>query len=116
MFLDVDLHTRGLALDAAADLMTQHLGFTHSQALADLTWYTRSPTVPLSYATGWSIINSVRDQLRHNRPAFNLKQFHDQLLSQGSVALPRVVRRVYGEAMWTAVRHDLVQGTVNETA
>ena len=116
VFLDVDLHTRGLALDAAADLMMRHLGFSHSQALADLTWYTRSPTVPLSYATGWSIINSVREHLRHTRPTFNFKQFHDQLLSQGSVALPRVVRRVYGEAMWTAVRHDLVQGTVDETA
>ena len=116
VLLDVDLHTRGLSLDSAVGLMTRHLGFSASQALADLTWYTRSPTVPLSYATGWSIINSVREQLRHNRPGFNLKQFHDQLLSQGSVALPRVVRRVYGEAMWTAVRQHLVRGAVNETA
>ena len=116
VLLDVDLHTRGLSLDAAANRMTHHLGFTRDQALADLTWYTRSPTVPLSYATGWFIINSVRDHLHRHHATFNLKQFHDQLLSQGSVALPRVVRQVYGEAMWTTVRRDLVQGAVNETA
>ena len=61
-------------------------------------------------------VEAAREHLRHTRPTFNFKQFHDQLLSQGSVALPRVVRRVYGEAMWTAVRHDLVQRTVDETA
>ena len=115
IILDVDLHTRGLTLEAAADLMVSRLGFPRSQALADLAWYTRAPTVPLSYATGWSIINALRERVRNNRPGFDLKQFHDHLLSQGSVALPRVVRRLYGESMWSAVKRDLAQSTVDAT-
>lgn len=113
--IDVDIHTRGLTLEAAADLMVQHLGFPRSQALMDLAWYTRSPTVPLSYATGWSIINKVRERLQSSQPEFNLKQFHDELLSQGSVALPRVVRRLYGESMWSSVKHDLWQDSGHAT-
>lgn len=113
--IDVDLHTRGLTLQAAADLMVHHLGFPRSQALADLAWYTRAPTVPLSYATGWSIINALRERLRGSHSGFNLKQFHDQLLSQGSVALPRVVRRLYGESLWSAVKSDLLQSAVDAT-
>ncbi len=114
IIIDVDIHTRGLTLDAAADLMVQQLGFPRSQALADLAWYSRAPTVPLSYATGWSIINAVRERLRGSAAGFNLKQYHDQLLSQGSVALPRVVRRLYGESMWSAVKSDLFQGAVDD--
>jgi uncharacterized protein (DUF885 family) len=108
--IDVDIHARGLTLEAAADLMVQHLGFPRSQALADLAWYTHAPTVPLSYATGWSIINALRERLRANHPEFDLKRFHDELLSQGSVALPRVVRRLHGESMWSSVKRDLFQG------
>jgi uncharacterized protein (DUF885 family) len=111
ILIDVDIHTRGLTLEAAADRMVSHLGFPRSLVLADLAWYTRAPTIPLSYATGWSIITALRERLRHSQPKFNLKQFHDELLSQGSVALARVVRRVYGETVWTAVKRDLVRSS-----
>lgn len=105
ILLDVELHTRGLALEAAADRMVEALGFPRSQALADLTWYTRAPTVPLGYATGWMLIHRLRDRMLSG--GLSLKAFHDRLLSAGSMAVPLVIRRVFGEATWEAVKRDV---------
>ncbi|MFQ6024361.1 MAG: DUF885 domain-containing protein, partial [Acidiferrobacterales bacterium] len=55
IIIDVEIHTRGTTVDEAADRMVTHLGFPREQALADLKWYSRSPTVPMGYATGWAL-------------------------------------------------------------
>jgi uncharacterized protein (DUF885 family) len=107
ILIDVDLHTRGLTLEAAVALMMAHLGFPRSQALADLTWYTRSPTVPSGYATGWAVINSLRDRLHAEEPTFGLKAFHDRLLASGSAALPLAVEYGFGAERWTKVKQML---------
>ena len=100
VLLDIELHTRGLALEQAADRMVAALGFPRSQALADLAWYTRAPTVPLGYATGWALISATRDRMRAEA---SLKSFHDRLLSAGSIAAPLVIRRVFGEEAWRGI-------------
>jgi len=105
--IDVDIHTGGWSLEAAADRMVAELGFSRDQALADLSWYTQSPTVPSCYAVGWALINAVRDRLPAQRPDLTLRAFHDLLLSQGSIALPLVVQRVFGDPVRKAV-HDSV--------
>jgi len=107
ILIDVDIHTRGLSLEAAADRMVAELGFPRSQALADLAWYSSSPTVPMGYATGWALINALRARLRRSDPGFSLKSFHDRLLAQGSIALPLVIRRAFGEQAWQAVRAEV---------
>jgi hypothetical protein len=106
VMLDVELHTRGLTLDAAADRMVKVLGFPRSQADADLAWYTRSPAVPLGYATGWAVISALR---RHvvGKKADALLSFHDRLLSAGSIAVRMVIRRAFGEKTWDAVKDDV---------
>jgi uncharacterized protein (DUF885 family) len=103
--LDVELHTRGLALEAAAERMTRELGFPHAQALADLTWYTRAPTVPLGYATGFLLIEAVRRRLL--AAGLTLKAFHDRLLAVGSIALPLVIRRAFGDAVWKEAKREV---------
>lgn len=103
--IDIGLHTRGWTLERAAETLTTHLGFPRSQAIADLTWYTRAPTVPLGYATGWALINALRDRRRAREgAAFSLKAFHDRLLGAGSIALPLVIAREFGVDDWRAVR------------
>lgn len=102
--LDVELHTRGLTFDEAADRMVKALGFPRSQAEADLSWYTRSPTVPLGYAVGWALINALRAQAGARGDAASLRAFHDRLLAAGSIALPLVVRRMFGDVAWNTVR------------
>lgn len=104
VMLDIELHTRGLSLSGAADRMVKALGFPRSQAEADLAWYTRSPTVPFGYATGWALITALREYVMTEETGATLQSFHDRLLSVGSVALPLVVRRAFGETAWQAVQ------------
>lgn len=105
--LDVELHTRGLGLDAAAERMVEELGFGYSQAMGELAWYSRAPTVPMGYATGWALINAVRERLRVEQPGLSLREFHDRLLAVGSVALPRVLRRQFGDDLYESVQNML---------
>ena len=48
----------------------------------------------MGYAFGWSIINRLRDQEQKRLGGkFSLCEFHDKLLSAGSISLPLVERR-----------------------
>lgn len=105
VMLDVELHTRGLTFDAAAERMVSALGFPRAQAEADLAWYTRAPTVPLGYATGWALITALRDQVVGTDTGPRLREFHDRLLSSGSIALPLAIRRAFGDDAWRAARN-----------
>ena len=108
IMLDVELHCHGLSIEDAAQRMVDELGMHYEQAMADLTWYTRSPGVPMGYATGWAIINSLRDrQQQQQGDDFSLKAFHDALLSGGSMALALVIRRVFGDETWADVESDV---------
>lgn len=104
ILIDVDIHTQGVNVEEAAERLVTHLGFPRAQAQAELRWYTHSPTAPMGYATGWALINALRDRARLAGRAFDLKHFHDRLLSAGSIALPLVIRRVFGADMWASVR------------
>lgn len=96
IMIDVDIHTRGMSIDDAAQRLCDELGFEKDQALAELNWYSMAPTVPMSYATGWMLIRNMRDILEQT-PEFDLKTFHDDLLAEGSVALPLVFQSRFGE-------------------
>ena len=104
--IDVYLHTGGLAVEDAAGRMCSELGFTRGQALADLDWYSRAPTVPMGYAVGWALINAARDRLRA-APGFTLRGFHDRLLSAGSIALPLVLASRFGPDLWRAAAAEV---------
>ena len=107
VLIDIDLHVRGLAPEQAAERLSRQLGFAPAQALAEITWYSRAPTVPLGYATGWAAIGALRRLLAEG---MTLKAFHDRLLSAGAIALPIGIARAFGEAQWAAVRDELFAG------
>lgn len=88
VMIDVDLHANNKSIETCARRMQEKLGFSHAQAMADLSWYSQSPTVPMGYATGWALINETRDRLKGMDKNFALKDFHDRLLSAGSIGLP----------------------------
>ena len=94
IIIDVKTQTGRMTYDEAADLMARELHFPRAQACGDLNWYSQSPSVPMGYALGWSIINRLRDQeQRRLGGKFNLREFHDKLLSAGSISLPLVEKR-----------------------
>ena len=61
----------------------------------------------MGYATGWALINESRERLRSLEDGFVLKDFHDRLLSAGSIGLPWVLRRSFGEPLWKSVRQSV---------
>ena len=103
VIIDVKIHTRGLSITDASKLMVEKLGFDQKLADAELAWYSTAPTVPLCYATGYELIKAVREH-QQQKPGFELKAFHDALLEQGSIALPLVIRRAFGEDAWNYAR------------
>ncbi len=103
VMLDVELHTQGLDIETAAQRMCTQLGFDIDQAKADLSWYIQAPTVPMAYAVGWALIKALRN-IESQKEGFNLKDFHDRLLSVGSCALPLVIKRAFGEESWQACK------------
>ncbi|MDH5471903.1 MAG: DUF885 domain-containing protein [Gammaproteobacteria bacterium] len=106
VMLDVELHTRGLSAEDAAQRMCDSLGFDLDQCRADISWYIQSPTVPMGYATGWALIRAVRE-IESKQSDFNLKDFHNRLLSVGSCALPLVIKRAFGDATWQEARQQV---------
>lgn len=103
VIIDVSIHTRGLGLDEAAALMVEKLGFDRQQADGELAWYSMAPTIPLCYATGYELIKAVREH-QQQKNDFELKAFHDALLQHGSIALPLVIKRAFGEDAWSYAR------------
>jgi uncharacterized protein (DUF885 family) len=94
IIIDVKTQTGKMSYDEAAELMVRELHFPRAQACADLNWYSQSPSGPMGYALGWSIINRLRDrEQRRLGSCFNLREFHDKLLSGGSISLPLVEKR-----------------------
>jgi len=113
IMIDVEIQTRGLSLDEAAKKLCDELGFEPDQAKGELNWYSFAPTVPMSYAIGWALIRSMREVMEAT-PGFSIKQFHDNLLSAGSVALPLVMKARFGDAAWKIVSKELLENS--ETA
>jgi uncharacterized protein (DUF885 family) len=94
IIIDVKTQTGKMSYDEAADLMVRELHFPRSQAKADLNWYSQSPSTPMGYALGWSVINRLRKQEQDKLgERFALCDFHDRLLSSGSISLPLVEKR-----------------------
>jgi uncharacterized protein (DUF885 family) len=105
--LDVDLHCNGLSYDSAVERMVDELGFTKEASELDINWYIEYPTVPAGYAVGWKMINLLReyeeDRLGNS---FDLKNFHDNLISKGSIGLPLVIESTFGKEALTHVNRE----------
>ncbi len=107
VMIDIDLHVNNVPVEVCIEKMQQKLGFSEAQARGDITWYTQYPTVPLGYAVGWRLINKTRERLQTMESDFSLKDFHDRLLSSGSIGLPWVIRHNFGEPLWNSVQDSV---------
>ena len=94
IIIDVKTQTGKMTYDEAAEVMVRELHFPRAQACGDLNWYSQSPSGPMGYALGWSMINRLRDREQQRLDTkFNLREFHDTLLSAGSISVPLVEKR-----------------------
>ena len=106
IIIDVKIHTGQFTFDQAATLLVEKLGFELSQAQSEITWYSSAAATPLCYAVGCEIILKTREIMQASDKS-KLKEFHDALLSQGSIALPLVIQTVFGESVWQKVHDEI---------
>ncbi|HHJ34245.1 MAG TPA: DUF885 domain-containing protein [Gammaproteobacteria bacterium] len=106
IIIDVKMHTGHLSFEDAAELLVSKLGFDIAHATSEINWYSHEAATPLCYAIGREIILKTREIVAPSEKE-KLKEFHDALLSQGSIALPLVVKAVFGESVWQRV-HDSI--------
>jgi uncharacterized protein (DUF885 family) len=111
VIIDVKIHTGQLNFDGAAKLLVEKLGFDISQAQSEISWYSNAAATPLCYAIGREIILKTRDIVMQQKADLSdkekLKNFHDRLLSQGSIALPLIIQSVFGETVWQTVHDEI---------
>jgi len=96
--LDVRMHRGELSVAEATDFLVEHTRFERPHALAEIRRYTSTPTYPLSYLLGKTLILGLREDERRRRgAAFSLRDFHDTLLRNGSLPISFHRRLLAGE-------------------
>jgi len=94
IILDTALHTKGMTVDEAVDFFVTKVHMERPNALAEVRRYTSTPTQPMSYLIGkLEILKLVEDYKAAKGAAFNMRAFHNELLSHGTIP-PAVVRRI----------------------
>ncbi|HCJ10131.1 MAG TPA: hypothetical protein DHW14_03055 [Clostridiales bacterium] len=94
IILDAALHTRGMTVDEAVDFFVTKVHMERPNALAEVRRYTVTPTQPMSYLIGkLEILKLVEEYKARKGPDFDMRTFHNELLSHGTIP-PAVVRRV----------------------
>jgi uncharacterized protein (DUF885 family) len=95
IILDVSLHTRGMPVEEAIDMLVKECRLEPANARAEVRRYTQSPTQPQSYLMGkLAILDIVRDYQRAHLGA-SLREQHDAILGCGSLP-PQLMRKQLG--------------------
>ena len=96
IILDINLQRGEFTPEAALAFMNEKLGENNYYYTSEIRRYCANPTQALSYLTGKSIIMEMRRRaMQKDSAAFDLKDFHDKLLSEGSIP-PKFIAQKYG--------------------
>ena len=88
MIVDTGLHYKGLRRDEALHMFQKYLWDDSDIALKEVTRYQSAPGQATAYMIGQMHIIKLREYAKEKLgKAFNLKDFHLQLLYQGSAPL-----------------------------
>jgi uncharacterized protein (DUF885 family) len=90
--IDVSLHTRGMAVKEAVDLLVERCRLEPANALAEVRRYTGHPTQPQTYLMGKLAILDLVEEYRKQKPHVSLREMHDAILACGSLP-PSLMRR-----------------------
>jgi uncharacterized protein (DUF885 family) len=94
--IDVGLHTGRMSVEQAVEMLVDEAMLERHNAEAEVKRYTRTPTEPLSFLVGRTLIHELREETRHRLGAgFDLHEFHAALLALGT--LPPFLLR---EELW----------------
>jgi Bacterial protein of unknown function (DUF885) len=90
--VDIRLHRGRLSLDEAAALYVERVGMTAAAAHAEAVKNSLFPGTACMYLAGSDAIRGLRRELESQLAPFSLREFHDRLLSFGSVPVSLVAR------------------------
>jgi uncharacterized protein (DUF885 family) len=84
--IDAKLHTGEMSFDEAVDMLVNVAKLERVNAVGEVRRYTQTPTQPMSYLVGKHQILDLRQRERQRLGSrFDLRDFHDRLLAQGSL-------------------------------
>ena len=89
LVVDTGLHSKGWSGAQAIAYMLANSGMGRSDATAEVERYIALPAQALSYKIGALTIQRLRDKAKAALGSrFDLRAFHDQVLSSGALPLP----------------------------
>ena len=95
VIIDVGLHTGQMAFQEAVDMLVNVAAIERVNAIAEVKRYAMDPTQPMTYVIGKLLILDLRDRMKRKMNGrFDLKSFHDQLLSYGSIPPALIAERM----------------------
>jgi uncharacterized protein (DUF885 family) len=95
VILDVKLHTGRMTYADAVRFMLDSVGTDTAFAQGEVRRYCLQPCQPMSYLVGKLQILAIREQLEHSLgAAFDLREFHDRLLAEGSIPVSLIQRKL----------------------
>jgi uncharacterized protein (DUF885 family) len=93
--IDVSLNTYKMSFNQAVDMLVDVAKLERINAIAEVKRYTYTPTQPMTYIMGKIEILKLRDDFKNRTSkVFNLKRFHDQFLSYGTIPIQMVRERM----------------------
>ncbi len=98
VLIDVGLHTRGWSYEKAVGFLIEKAKLERTNAEKEVKRYCSTPTQPMSYLVGKVQIMDLRREYRlREAKGGELKEFHDRLLSFGTIPIALVREALFGE-------------------
>ena len=89
--IDVSIHTHKMSFNQAINMLVKVAKLEKINAIAEVKRYTYTPTQPMTYIMGKMEILKLRDDYKKLKgEAFDLKKFHNRLLSYGTIPVQMV--------------------------
>jgi uncharacterized protein (DUF885 family) len=96
VIIDVQLHTGGWTRKKAVQYLVEKAMLEEPNAEVEVRRYCMTPAYPMSYIVGKMQLLEILDDYKAFRgEAFNLRQFHNELISHGSLPL-KAIRTLMG--------------------
>ncbi len=91
VLLDARLHTGQISVEEARDFLAEHIRMEYGATAGEVNIYVYRPSYAIGYVVGFYEMMALREQARAARGEdFELKAFHDEVLSLGSMPFPLV--------------------------
>lgn len=105
LVVDTGIHAKGWSRDQAIGYMLANSGMGRSDAEAEVDRYIATPAQALAYKIGALAIQRLRRKAEDALgPRFDIREFHDQVLSSGALPLPVLETKI---ERWISVTRSL---------